>query len=135
MSYSVSNETLSIAIRSISDLDQIMMLSNVLNSALFTDEIDDMGFKLQKDKILRSISESYKKPDSLLESVVSEKLFYDTPFSHQPVGIKDSVINISKKDIHQTSQISEVTINKCYKKLENYSQYLIPKTILEKYNM
>ena len=57
-----------------------MMLSNVLNSALFTDEIDDVGFKLQKDKILRSISESYKKPDSLLESVVSEKLFYDTPF-------------------------------------------------------
>ena len=99
LSYSVSNETLSIAIRSISDLDQIMMLSNVLNSALFTDEIDDVGFKLQKDKILRAISESYKKPDSLLESVVSEKLFYDTPFSHQPVGTKDSVINISKKDI------------------------------------
>jgi len=44
-------------------------------------------------------------------------------------------LNISKKDIHQTSQISEVTINKCYKKLENYSQYLIPKTIIEKYNM
>ena len=99
LSYSVSKETLSIVIRSISDLDQIMMLSSVLNSALLTDEIDDMGFKLQKDKILRSISESYKKPDSLLESVVSEKLFYDTPFSHQPVGTKDSVINISKMNI------------------------------------
>ena len=99
LSYSVSKETLSIVIRSISDLDQIMMLSSVLNSALLTDEIDDMGFKLQKDKILRSISESYKKPDSLLDSVVSEKLFYDTPFSHQPVGTKDSVINISKMNI------------------------------------
>ena len=44
-------------------------------------------------------------------------------------------LNISKKDIHHTSQISEVTINKCYKKLENYSQYLIPKTIIEKYNI
>lgn len=99
LSYSVSKETLSIVIRSISDLDQIMMLSSVLNSALLTDEIDDMGFKLQKDKILRSISESYKKPDSLLESVVSEKLFYDTPFSHQPVGTKDSVINISKMNV------------------------------------
>ena len=71
LSYSVSNETLSISIRSISNLDQIMMLSNVLNSALFTDEIDDVGYKLQNDKILRSISESYKQPDSLLESVVS----------------------------------------------------------------
>ena len=99
LSYSVSKETLSIVIRSISDLDQIMMLSSVLNSALLTDEIDDMGFKLQKDKILRSISESYKKPDSLLDSLVSEKLFYDTPFSHQPVGTKDSVINISKMNI------------------------------------
>ncbi len=99
LSYSVSNETLSIAIRSVSNLDQVMMLSDVLNSALFTDEIDDVGFNLQKDKILRAISESYKKPDSLLESVVSEKLFYDTPFAHQPVGTKDSVINISKKDI------------------------------------
>ena len=71
LSYSVSNETLSIAIRSVSNLDQVMMLSDVLNSALFTDEIDDVGFNLQKDKILRAISESYKKPDSLLESVVS----------------------------------------------------------------
>ena len=34
LSYSVSNETLSIAIRSISNLDQIMMLSNVLNLSL-----------------------------------------------------------------------------------------------------
>jgi transcription initiation factor TFIIB len=44
-------------------------------------------------------------------------------------------LNISKKDIHHTSQISEVTINKCYKKLENYSRYLIPETIIGKYNM
>ena len=74
-------------------------INDVLNSALFTDDIDDVVFNLQKDKILRAISESYKKPDSLLESVVSEKLFYNTPFAHQPVGTKDSVINISKKDI------------------------------------
>ena len=44
-------------------------------------------------------------------------------------------LNISKTTINGISKISEVTINKCYKKLENYSQYLIPKTILEKYNM
>ena len=44
-------------------------------------------------------------------------------------------LNISKKDIHQISKISEVTINKCYKKLDNYSQYLIPPTIVKKYNM
>ena len=43
-------------------------------------------------------------------------------------------LNISKKDINQISKISEVTINKCYKKLEKYEEKLIPKTIVQKYN-
>ena len=43
-------------------------------------------------------------------------------------------LNICKKDIHQISQISEVTINKCCKKLEKYNDKLLPPTILQKYN-
>lgn len=43
-------------------------------------------------------------------------------------------LNISKKDIHSISEISEVTINKCYKKLESMKSDLIPSKILEKYN-
>ena len=43
-------------------------------------------------------------------------------------------LNINKKDINNISQISEVTINKCYKKLEKYEGQLIPKTIVQKYN-
>jgi transcription initiation factor TFIIB len=43
-------------------------------------------------------------------------------------------LNISKKDIHVVSEISEVTINKCYKKLEGMKSDLIPKKILDKYN-
>jgi transcription initiation factor TFIIB len=43
-------------------------------------------------------------------------------------------LNITKKDIHQISQISEVTINKCCKKLEKYHNMLIPNSILQKYN-
>ena len=43
-------------------------------------------------------------------------------------------LNINKKDINQVSKISEVTINKCYKKLEKYENSLIPKTIVQKYN-
>ena len=43
-------------------------------------------------------------------------------------------LTINKKDISRTSQISEVTINKCYKKLDNYQNILIPKSIYEKYN-
>ena len=48
-------------------------------------------------------------------------------------------LNISKKDINQTSRISEVTINKCCKKLEKIEKdsfvKLIPKTILNKYTI
>jgi transcription initiation factor TFIIB len=43
-------------------------------------------------------------------------------------------LNISKKDVNQISRISEVTINKCYKKLDLIKTELIPSPILEKYS-
>lgn len=43
-------------------------------------------------------------------------------------------INITKKMVHACSEISEVTINKCYKKLEKMKEKLIPSIILQKYN-
>jgi transcription initiation factor TFIIB len=43
-------------------------------------------------------------------------------------------LNICKKKISLVSEISEVTINKCYKKLEQLNMDLIPKQILNKYN-
>ena len=42
-------------------------------------------------------------------------------------------LNISKKQVNSISKISEVTINKCYKKLESHKGILIPKKIMEKY--
>tara|TARA_Y100000591_G_C21844683_1_gene707949 strand:- start:2433 stop:3524 length:1092 start_codon:yes stop_codon:yes gene_type:complete len=42
-------------------------------------------------------------------------------------------LNISKKSINLISDISEVTINKCFKKLEVLQNELIPKVILNKY--
>ncbi len=42
-------------------------------------------------------------------------------------------LDISKSTINQISEISEVTINKCYKKIDNLKTQLIPKKILEKY--
>ena len=42
-------------------------------------------------------------------------------------------INVSKKAVNAVSEISEVTINKCYKKLEEMREQLIPKSITEKY--
>jgi transcription initiation factor TFIIB len=43
-------------------------------------------------------------------------------------------LNISKKDVNKISETSEVTINKCFKKLESIKEQLIPKVILEKYS-
>lgn len=42
-------------------------------------------------------------------------------------------LNISKRDVKNVSEISEVTINKCYKKLEKYQIELLPAVILKKY--
>jgi transcription initiation factor TFIIB len=41
-------------------------------------------------------------------------------------------LNINKVDIKNVSGVSEVTINKCYKKLDNIKETLIPKCILDK---
>ena len=42
-------------------------------------------------------------------------------------------LNICKKKVNIVSEISEVTINKCYKKLEQLNMELIPKKIIMKY--
>ena len=42
-------------------------------------------------------------------------------------------INIGKKAVSQISEISEVTINKCYKKLTEKTSDLVPQVIVEKY--
>jgi len=44
-------------------------------------------------------------------------------------------LNIRKEDVNSISDISEVTINKCYKKLDNIKYELIPPVILEKYDI
>jgi transcription initiation factor TFIIB len=41
--------------------------------------------------------------------------------------------NISKLDVSKISEISEVTINKCYKKLSTMTDTLIPRQIIDKY--
>jgi transcription initiation factor TFIIB len=43
-------------------------------------------------------------------------------------------LNVSKKEVKIISEISEVTINKCYKKLEKMTEELVPSVILSKYS-
>ena len=44
-------------------------------------------------------------------------------------------LNVNKRDIKVVSEISEVTINKCYKKLDKMKHILLPNTLLKKYNI
>ena len=44
-------------------------------------------------------------------------------------------LNISKKNIKNCSEISEVTINKCYKKLDKMKDKLIPNAVIKKYSL
>jgi transcription initiation factor TFIIB len=44
-------------------------------------------------------------------------------------------LNVSKRDVKNVSEISEVTINKCFKKLEKIADDLIPAIILQKYHL
>ena len=43
-------------------------------------------------------------------------------------------LNISKRDVKNASEISEVTINKCFKKIEKNKEELVPAVILKKYS-
>jgi transcription initiation factor TFIIB len=44
-------------------------------------------------------------------------------------------LNVSKRDVKNVSEISEVTINKCYKKLEKIKEDLLPSVVLKKYSV
>ena len=44
-------------------------------------------------------------------------------------------LNITKQQVHTVSEISEVTINKCHKKLDKYKSNLIPSIIENRYKI
>jgi transcription initiation factor TFIIIB Brf1 subunit/transcription initiation factor TFIIB len=44
-------------------------------------------------------------------------------------------LNITKSDIRQICKVSEVTINKCFKKMYAIKDALIPKAVLLKYGV
>jgi transcription initiation factor TFIIB len=74
--------------------------------------------------IATRIQESNLIPENTPHSIAAGIVFF---VSHQ------CKLNVSKKNVNAVSEISEVTINKCYKKLESMRDKLIPKVILEKY--
>jgi len=65
-------------------------------------------------------------PENTPHSIAAGIVFYVSQVCH---------LNICKKNVNTISEISEVTINKCYKKLEQLNIELIPKKILDKYKL
>ena len=63
-------------------------------------------------------------PENTPHSIASGIIYFVACMCHLP---------ITKKDVNRISDMSEVTINKCYKKLYDMRDKLIPKMILLKY--
>jgi len=78
-----------------------------------------------------------------LSKFIAQKIERDTSISdNTPHSIAAGIVYfigqtcnlpISKTDVKQVCGVSEVTINKCYKKLENMRENLVPSCILSKY--
>ena len=73
------------------------------------------------------MTSSWEKPDGTTAKVASANPCKDF------VSMICS-LNISKSDINHICGISEVTINKCYKKMDVIKESLIPNCILVKYS-
>lgn len=74
-----------------------------------------LAMKIEKQRIM---------PENTPHSVAAGIIY----FISQLCGL-----NITKQDVRNISEISEVTINKCTKKLDKLKDSLIPRTIMEKY--
>ena len=99
LSYSVNKETSSITIRSLSNFEQVLRLSSLINQAILRNDIDENILNLEKEKIIRKINESKNSPGTILESSISEKLFENSGLSHQIIGNEKAIKNISSKMI------------------------------------
>jgi len=99
LTYSVNKETLSLTIRSLSNLEQITSLVSIINQAIWINSINANTLKLEKAKIIRAINESKKSPGTILESSISERLFMSTGLSHQIIGNEESIKNITSSMI------------------------------------
>jgi transcription initiation factor TFIIIB Brf1 subunit/transcription initiation factor TFIIB len=63
-------------------------------------------------------------PENTPHSIASGIIYFVASMCNLP---------ITKKDVNRISDMSEVTINKCYKKLYDMRDKLIPKMIIAKY--
>ena len=75
-----------------------------------------VAMKIDKDQLI---------PENTPQSVAAGIIYFISQICN---------LNVSKKNVKIASNTSEVTINKCYKKLEKIKDKLVPSIIVEKYN-
>ncbi len=89
-----------------------------------------LGFKYELIQLCKFIAIKIEKsnlmPENTPHSIAAGIIYF--------IAMK-CCINVEKKDVKSISEISEVTINKCYKKLDGMKNNLIPKVFIEKYNI
>jgi len=87
-----------------------------------------LGINAELTKLCEFVSIKIEKqnmmPENTPHSIAAGVIYFITQICH---------LNITKKDIKNVSEISEVTINKCFKKMEKIKETLVPKVILDKY--
>ena len=76
-----------------------------------------VAYKIQKNRLM---------PENTPHSVAAGVVYFVAQCCN---------LNITKKNVNSCSEISEVTINKCYKKLTEMRNQLIPPTIIKKYTL
>ena len=76
--------------------------------------------------VAKKIEKTNKMPENTPHSVAAGIVYFIA---------QECNLNISKKQVNMCSEISEVTINKCYKKLSAMKNDLIPQIILKKYKL
>ena len=74
-----------------------------------------VALKIEKERLI---------PENTPQSVAAGIIYFVS---------RNCNLNISKKNVNIASKTSEVTINKCFKKLEAIKNKLIPDVILKKY--
>ena len=99
LSYSTNRESISITMRSLSEITQVINLSKLINQALRENKITREVFELEKEKILRTISDINKKPDLILQSNIFSTIFHNTGLAHDIVGTSESIQSLSIEDI------------------------------------
>ena len=82
--------------------------------------------KLKAKPVAKKIEQNNIIPENTPHSVAAGIVYFVAQSCH---------LNISKKNVNKVSEISEVTINKCYKKLNGMKNDLIPQIILSKYKL